>query len=313
MSTPDDVRDGSPTGTDAAPPGAGRGFRAWTARRPITAFAVLAFPAGWAILAVPALAFHGVIPGGRLPMELFALGLTLLVMLPAAVWVTSVTEGRRGVRTLFARLLRWRIPIAWWAAALLAVPVMTVAVGAALGRTVATADLASVLGDGLVVGFLVPLVLVNLWEETVWAGFVQTRLEARHGLLLGAVLTSVGFAGIHLPMLFAAELSASSVMVALGFLLAAAVLFRLTAGVVLRGTAGSVLAVAVLHAAWNASSGEGSLVDDLLSGGQPVVPALLALVLLTAGAAALLHYRAAGAADPSRRTVPHGEAGTGGT
>ena len=299
MSAADHVRI-EPRSSDSH--GSTPGFRGWTARHPLTAFALLVFPAGWALLSVPALAFHGVIPGGELPSEPFALALTVLVMLPATVWVVSAIEGRRGVRALFARTFRWRFPVGWWAAVLLAVPVTTVAVGAALGRTVDTADLTTTLIEGLLVGFLVPLVLVNLWEETVWAGFVQTRLEIRHGLLLGAALTAVGFAAIHVPMLFAAELTASSLLGGIGFLLVAAALFRLLAGVVMRGTAGSVLAVAVLHAAWNASSGADSLVDDLLSGGQPVLVAVLALALVTAAAALVVRPEARRGvpAEPSR-------------
>ena len=290
MSAPDDVL-GRPGSRETRPARPGRGFRAWTARRPLTAFALLVFPAGWALLSVPALAFHGVIPGGPLPVEIFALALTVLVMLPAAVWVVSVTEGRRGVRALFSRTFRWRFPLGWWAAVLLAVPVASVAVGAALGRTVVTTDLAGTLLDGFLLGFLLPLVLVNLWEETVWAGFVQTRLEVRHGLLVGALLTSIGFAGIHVPMTFAGDLSASTLAESFAFLVVAAVIFRLAAGVVMRGAAGSVLAVVVLHASWNASSGEDGIVDDLLSGGQPVLIAVLALALVTVAAIAVVRPR----------------------
>jgi uncharacterized protein len=290
MSAPDDVL-GRPRSPETRSAG---GFRAWTARRPLTAFVALAFPVGWAVLAVPALAFHGVIPGGReLPVEIFALALTVLVMLPAAVWVVSATEGRRGVRALFARTLRWRFPVGWWAAVVLAVPVMSIAVGAALGRSVATADLPALLLDGFLVGFLLPLVLVNLWEETVWAGFVQTRLELRYGLLPAALLTALGFAAIHLPMLFATDITASSVLVGIGVLLVAAVVLRILIGMVLGATAGSVLAVAVLHATWNASQSEGELVDTLLSGGQPVLEAVVALTLLTVAAALVLRPRPA--------------------
>src|SRR3954466_8717304 len=82
--------------TDAAIPGS-VWIRGFTTRRPLTAFLILVFGIGWPILAIPALASHGMIPGGKLPIEVFALGVTLLVMLPAALWVTSVTEGRRGV------------------------------------------------------------------------------------------------------------------------------------------------------------------------------------------------------------------------
>jgi membrane protease YdiL (CAAX protease family) len=141
---------------------------------------------------------------------------------------------------------------------------------------------------------LLPIVLVNMWEETVWAGFVQTRLEHRHGLLSAAVLTALSFAAIHLPLLFWDDVSPSSVLTSFGFLVVAALLVRLMIGVFLRATAGSVLAVAVLHASWNGSSGEGGLVDGLLSGGQPVVPALVAVALVTAAAMAVVRPKLTG-------------------
>jgi membrane protease YdiL (CAAX protease family) len=120
---------------------------------------------------------------------------------------------------------------------------------------------------------------------------VQVHLERRHGLVAAAALTGVAFAAIHVPLSFAKEFTASSVLLELGFVLAVALPFRLLAGIVLRGTAGSVLAVAVLHAVWNASNSEDSVVDDLLSGGQPVLFAVLALVLLTAVTAPLVKGR----------------------
>ena len=304
MSASHDVRRSTPTPEAGSLPSGG-GFRGWTARHPLRAFALIVFPLGWAILGVPALTYHGVLPGGELPVQFFALALTVLVMLPTAAWVVFVTEGRRGVRALFARTFRWRFPLGWWAFVLLGMPVASLAVGAALGRSLDTSDLGSVLVTGLLTGFLLPLVLVNLWEETVWAGFVQTRLEARHGLLGGALITAVGFAGIHIPMIFAADLSASTLLKSFGFLVVAAVVFRLTAGVVMRGTTGSVLAVVVLHATWNASSGEDGVVDELLSGGQPVLIAVLALMLLTAVAIAVVRPRL-GAAGPAEGVRPPG-------
>ncbi|MEX5720122.1 CPBP family glutamic-type intramembrane protease [Geodermatophilus maliterrae] len=263
------------------------GFRAWTARRPITAFLLLAVPLGWVVLGVPALTHHGVIPGGRLPAEVFALAATVLVMLPAALWVVSVTEGRAGVRALLSRTFRWRFGPGWWIAVLIALPVTSVAVGVAQGRSVATGDLLPILVREVPL-MLLPVVLVNMWEETVWAGFVQTRLERRHGLVWAAALTAIAFAGIHLPMLLADDVSTSAVVGAFGFLLVAALLVRLMIGVFLRATAGSVLAVAVLHGSWNGSSGEDGLVDALLSGGQAVLPALVAVVLVTAAATAVV-------------------------
>jgi CAAX protease family protein len=290
MSAVDDGRRASVPTVPRTDDRSGGGWRGWVARRPVTAFLLVALPLGWVVLGVPALMYHGLLPGGQLPVQFFALALTVLVMLPAAVWVVSVAEGRAGVRRLFARTFRWRFGLGWWVAVLLAVPVGTVVLGLALGRDLQTADLPSVLLSGTLAALL-PLFLVNLWEETVWAGFVQVHLERRHGLVAAAALTGVAFAAIHVPMSFAKEFTATSVLLELGVVLAVALPFRLLAGTVLRGTAGSVLAVAVLHAVWNASNSEDSVVDDLLSGGQPVFFAVLALVLLTAVTAPLVRGR----------------------
>jgi hypothetical protein len=47
----------------------------------------------------------------------------------------------------------------------------------------------------------------------------------------------------------------------------------------------------VLHAAFNASTAEGDLVDGLLSGPPPLPAAVVATVLVTAAAALALHTR----------------------
>ena len=298
VSALDDTRSTRPPARQDRSPG---GFRAWTARHPVGAFLAITLPLGWVVLGVPALAHHGLIPGGDVPGEVFALAATVLVMLPAAAWVVSVAEGRAGVRALFSRTFRWRFGVGWWIAALAALPVATVVVGLVQGRSLA-ADPVSVLVEGVPL-MLLPVVLVNLWEETVWAGFVQTRLERRHGLLPGSALTAVAFAAIHLPLLLWGEVTVSSVANGLGIVLGAALVFRLLVGVFLRAAAGSVLAIAVLHGAWNGSSGEDGLVDELLSGGQPVLAAVVALVVVTAVAAAVVRpelVRPSRDARPSR-------------
>ena len=61
---------------------------------------------------------------------------------------------------------------------------------------------AAAVGDVLVRHARFPGLLINLWEETAWAGFAQSRLMARHGLMVGSLLTAVPFAAIHIPMQF---------------------------------------------------------------------------------------------------------------
>jgi uncharacterized protein len=43
-------------------------------RRPLTGFLVIALGLSWLLFAIPVLAFHGIIPGANLPVEVFALG-----------------------------------------------------------------------------------------------------------------------------------------------------------------------------------------------------------------------------------------------
>jgi uncharacterized protein len=263
-----------------APPG---GLRSRVARHPLSAFLVLVAVVGWPLMSVPALTTHGVLPGGPLPQEPFALGTTLLVMLPAALWVTAVADGRPAVRALLRRAVRWRFGAGWWATVLLALPVLTLAVGVAAGQGLQTGDLLPALASGAF-SVVTAVLLVHLWEETVWAGFFQGRLEQRHGFLPAAALTAVPFAAVHLPLAFIGDLTAARVGLAVGALFVLGVVMRLLVGATVRGAAGSLLAAGVVHASFNASNNEGNLVDDLLGGGQPTLYAVVAAVLVTAGA-----------------------------
>jgi CAAX protease family protein len=82
------------------------GLRGWVAGRPLAGFLVIVLGLSWLLFSIPVLAFHGFIPGANPPVEVFALASTLLIMLPTALWVTSITDGRAGLRALFARVFR---------------------------------------------------------------------------------------------------------------------------------------------------------------------------------------------------------------
>ena len=266
------------------------GITALAGRRPLTVFLALVFGLGWPILAVPVLADHELIPGGELPVEIFALAVTLFVMLPAALWVTGVTDGRRGVRHLLSRTFRWRFGLLWWALVLLALPITTLALGLAVGGTLHTANAGSDVLAGAV-SVLIALLVIHLWEETVWAGFLQTRLERRHSVLVAALLTAVPFAAIHLPLQLIGTVTVRSVLVDVAGLICLAVALRLMIGVFLRGAADSVLAVGIVHAVFNASNNEGALVDNVLDGANQNVAGPVAMVLATAVTAACIRDR----------------------
>jgi len=267
------------------------GLRGLVRRRPLTAFLLLVFGIGWPILAVAVLASHRVIPGAGVPVEVFALAVTLLVMLPAALWVTAVTEGRPGVRALLGRAVRWRFGVGWWAVVLFGLPVLALALGLIFGGTLNTTNAGQVLLQQLL-SVVLAVVVINLWEETVWAGFFQTRLEGRFPFVVAALLTAVPFAGVHMPLLLIGDhITTWSVVKGIGGLLILGVVVRLLIGVVMRAAADSVLAVGVLHQLFDASNNQGGVVDSFLDGADEGVMALAATVLLAAAVAAVCWRR----------------------
>ena len=216
-------------------------------RRPLTMFVLLAFGLGWPALSIPLVA--------DVPTEPFLLLLSYVGLFGSAVLVTRLAGGPGSIRSLTSRLLMWRFSPGRWAVILLGVPTLTVALAAVSG----TLDLRADGWDDAVIGYLLGTVtlaaLVNLWEETGWGGFTQSRLMARHGLLKSALMTAPLFAAIHLPMQFWGDPTASEVLVSIAVLFGAAPFYRYLLGMHLMDTGGSILAIAVQHASWNAAGG----------------------------------------------------------
>jgi membrane protease YdiL (CAAX protease family) len=278
------------------------GLRGWVGRRPLTAFLIIVLGLSWLILAIPVLAFYGVMPGADLPIEVFALASTLLVMLPAAIWVTSITDGRAGVRALFHRVLRWRFGIGWWIVVLFGLPVTSLILGVMFGGTLHLAGIGKVLLNQLI-SIVIAVVVINLWEETVWAGFFQTRLEGRFNFVVAAALTALPFAGVHAPLLLLDDkISALSVLKGLVGLVLLGVAIRLMIGVFLRAASDSILAVGILHQIFDASNNRGGVVDSLLDGENGNLPTQVGAVVLTVVVAAILWRRRPGA-FAKRQTV----------
>jgi membrane protease YdiL (CAAX protease family) len=271
----------------AAPPPMS-GVRGVISRRPITAFLVLVLALAYPLMAVPILASRGVIPGRDAlemlpiaPDEVAGLLLTLGALLPATLVVTWSVDGGAGVRRLFGRLARWRIGLGWWVAVLTALPALTTGLAVLAGDSLEPVD---VVPFFLAQFWLLAtnLVLVNLWEELAWSGFLQTRLERRHNVFVAALITIVPFALVHEPLrLFVGDVTAISVAVGVALYLVLGVFFRPMLAVVLRGTRDSVLAVAVLHSVFNRTNNDNGIAAGLVDGEVRKLTMLVAVLVVT--------------------------------
>jgi membrane protease YdiL (CAAX protease family) len=240
-------------------------------RHPVLSFAILAIAPTWAVQ------FLFLANG----WDLFpAKVIEIVILLGAATFVTARVDGRRGVKRLYSGALRWRMGGGWFATALLALPVLTLLIAAVTGSI--RAPDGGWVREALLYLFLTLIfgaLLGNVWEETAWAGFAQSRLTERRGLLRGSVLTAIPFALIHLPLAFEEHglrgTSGRDLAITWTVLILSAPVLRYLCGVTLAGTGGSVLAVAILHASFNAS---GALTS--VHGWWPSYVAMLVLVAL---------------------------------
>lgn len=237
-------------------------------RHPLGAFFLWFFTVGQAIAFAPVIGRTQL--GLDLPTLPFLVAATPIGLLLPTWVITSITDGPDGVRALRRRMLTFRAPVRWYVFAVVGVPLMALA--AAVAKSGPPADTsATIWGSAIAIGYLLQLVLVlvtvNWWEETAWMGFVQARLQERHGPMRAAAITAVPFAFGHTSLVI--EDSPSAVLTFLVLLLLISVPFRALMGWVYNCTA-SLFLVGMVHAAANAT-GVGSafgagLLDRLYPG-----------------------------------------------
>ena len=265
-------------------------------RHPIALYLAIVFGLGVPLMMLGVLAARGIIPGASLPAKVgldlekaSALAMVLFALFPAAVIVTALDGGRPAVTAFFKRIVAWRIGAGWWAFILLALPATTVVLALLLGDTFSPPTLGALVKE--IGGFFAGFLLVNWWEESSWAGFLQTRLEQRHNLFVAATLTAIPFAGIHMPLQLLNGTPSIAQFVGNFLLLCVlAIVVRTYFGLIMRGTGGSLLAVGVAHTIFNRSNNSDGIAALLLEGNHRQGAALLATLLL-AVTLGVLHYR----------------------
>jgi uncharacterized protein len=273
------------------------GVRAFAARHPVTAFLIMAFGIAYPVMSLLALAVHRVIPGGPLldqlpfpPDEITGLTLTMFALLPSALFVTWAADGRPGIVRLFKRIVRWRFGVGWWLAVLAGLPVLTVVSTLILGGSLESIHPVGLFWNQLRL-LLINFILVNLWEETAWAGVMQTRLERRHNIFVAAALTALPFGFIHLPLAFLSEITIASVLISLAAYILLGLFLRPLVGVVLRGSRDSLLAAGLMHSVFNRTNNDNGIAAALLNGQLYRLGILIAVVVLIAALALLAGRR----------------------
>jgi membrane protease YdiL (CAAX protease family) len=251
-------------------------------RHPLISFIVLAYALSWWIwiLYASEITFLG---------PIFALGPFL-----AAIIVTALTRGTAGLKALLSRMVRWRVGLKWYAAALglpVAVYLFALSLNLLFGARASTAEQ---FGSWYLI---FPLFAYSLLfplsgafgEELGWRGYAVPRVQARLSALSAALIIGVVQTAWHLP-LFMTDCSASPVPLIVRFMG-----LGILATWVFNNTAGSVLLTMMLHASFNTNAG---FFGEMFAGADLVRMSWL----LAAGwcVAAIVVFAAAGPAHLSR-------------
>ena len=242
------------------------GIRRLIYRHPVAAFLILVYGISWPLYIPSFLSESGI---GLLPFELSPKPFNLLAVIfgltLSAYIVTRVTQGKEGIQELRRRYTHWRVGIGWYLLALFAPP-LTALLGAVLWRGTAPlsafADRWELLFTVFLPAALLNVVLINVFEEGGWQGFLLPRLQERWGPLVSSVMVAVAWAVFHVPLLFIVGGLSDERIPPDRYWYYLAYLFVITPPVRVlvtwfwNSTRGSVLVVALLHGAWNTTSGD---------------------------------------------------------
>ena len=204
-------------------------------RHALLVYFVLAYVFSWTMVALVPLSF------------LFAL-LALFGPALAAVVVTSITEGRRGIADLFGHITIWRVGVVWYVLAI-GVPLLVAVAAQVAHALVAGGPIGISVGTPLPLTVILALLVIG--EEIGWRGFALPRLQSRYSglaasLVLGSVWACWHLANATIPGL---EAYWSSFPAFLFFVLGQTIFFTW----MWNRTAGSLLLMWILHAMVNTS------------------------------------------------------------
>jgi len=178
----------------------------WIKAHPLITYFTLAYAISWIIVLPLIASVQGFID---IPVPFALHYVNDYGPLLAAIVTTRITDGAKGPRELFQRMVRWRSGLVWVVVAALS-PLVVFGIAAAIvvlamGET--TPDL-SLLGElpylpylGLG-GWIFWMLTVGLGEESGWRGYALPKLQANMSALSATLIVTLFWVGWHLPRFF---------------------------------------------------------------------------------------------------------------
>ncbi len=220
----------------------------------------------------------------------FSVSAPLLALGPslAAIIVTALSSGKVGLKALLSRMVRWRVGLKWYIAALgFPVAVWIVALSLNVLLFGASPSTEEQFGSWYLVFPLFAFSLLSplsgaLGEELGLRGFALPRVQGRVSALWAALIIGVIHVGWHLPVVISGNISAPLPWASI--LIGATIVYTW----LFNNTRGSVLMTMMLHASENTTD---PFIGTLFTGADFArMPWLVAVVYCVAGMVLVVVY-----------------------
>ena len=166
----------------------------------------------------------------------------------AGVLVTAAADGRAGLRTLFGKLLQWRVGLVWYLVSFLIAPLSILAAfGIQLLTGRALPEMTTL--NMLPMMVLIALVTGATGEELGWRGTALPRMQVRWNPLVSSLILGILWGLYHLPAFFISGTPQSGVSI-LNFMTMTLGL-NLLISWIFNHTRGSLLSVMLVHFSFN--------------------------------------------------------------
>ena len=114
----------------------------------------------------------------------------------ASIILTTLTEGRTGLRNLLSRMGKWKVPIKWYVIALVVPPCLIMVVLLFLKNFVFQAFKPNFFYFGFLFG-----IPAGFFEEIGWTGYAFPKLRLKQNLLKASIILGFFWGLWHLPVI----------------------------------------------------------------------------------------------------------------
>ena len=174
------------------------------AKHPVAAFLLILYPVSWILFLPSVLGKSGL---GVLPVDIPAqVGILLVTIfgLTGVVYlVTRVADGKEGIRALRRHYYQFRAAPQWYLIAVFGAPLLLLAValiGRGGGALSPFGSHAPAIFTSYLLNVILIAILISVWEEGAWMGFMTARLQRRWGPVVASIVVAPCFGFVHLPL-----------------------------------------------------------------------------------------------------------------